>query len=159
MSYEEWIEDHDIKVNNILKRLSGKGIEETVSYFNYENMKDNELDFCPLYKNNSKCHDIDELNCLLCACPHFHFNNETDITKRVTIASTCTISSRFKGEYYANPDENGVIKVHCDCTDCFVPHRHKYTVNYLTNKTKGYVHSNDCNSLLEYIRTNNILKG
>jgi len=160
MTYDEWIKDHDEKVNSILSKLGSKFTtpEEIASYFDYENMKTNETSFCPLYKDNIKCHNVDDLNCLLCACPHFIINNDIIIDKKIGIASVCGINSKFKDIYYENPDINNVVKVHCDCTNCFLPHKTKYVINYLRNKTKGYIHSLECNSLLEYIRQNNILK-
>ena len=50
--------------------------EEVIAYFKFENMVKKEPDFCPLYKDNKKCHDMKELNCYLCACPNFRFDDE-----------------------------------------------------------------------------------
>ena len=65
-SYEASI---DIKDLNQLK-LEDKTTDEVIEYFKFENMVKNEPDFCPLYKDNKKCHDMEDLNCYLCACPN-----------------------------------------------------------------------------------------
>lgn len=57
------------------EKLEGNTKQEIIEYFRFENMVKNEPDFCPLYKDNKKCHDMEDLNCYLCACPHFRFDD------------------------------------------------------------------------------------
>ncbi len=45
-------------------------------------MVEKENDFCLLYKDNKKCHDYEDLNCYLCACPYFRFDDEGISKKR-----------------------------------------------------------------------------
>ena len=123
MTYEYWIKEHSLKHKNIMTKLSSLGKNEIIAYFDFENMKVNEKDFCLLYDLNKKCHDIKNLNCYLCACPYFRLK-ETQ--------STCSINSRFAK---FSKDDTGFN--HLDCTDCFIPHKVSYIKkNYQENWNK-----------------------
>ena len=112
MSYQSWHSEHAKKHQKIINKLSHLNDDEIVEYFNFSNMVQNEPDFCPLYKDNKKCHDMEELNCYLCACPNF----------RVTqTKSYCSIDSKDGGSIEA---KDGFI--HQDCSKCLVPHEKKY---------------------------------
>ena len=113
MSYISWINQHAIKHKELVKKLSHLSDEEMIDYFDFDNMVKNEIDFCPLYKDNKKCHDIEELNCYLCACPNFRLSD----TK-----STCNINSKDGGSIVSKKD--GFI--HQDCSKCSVPHKKDY---------------------------------
>lgn len=76
MTYEEWFLKQGELHKNVMKKLTNKSIDEIIEYFKFENMVKNEPDFCPLYKDNKKCHDMENLNCYLCACPNFRFKDE-----------------------------------------------------------------------------------
>jgi hypothetical protein len=123
LGYNEWIQKHAKKHKNIVTKLVKKGFntEEIISYFDFENMKKEEFDFCPLYAKNKKCHDMESLNCYLCACPNFRFN-EAGIQKidEKTQYSTCNIDSK--------DGKQGIYgeKIHQDCSGCFVPHHRAY---------------------------------
>jgi len=122
MTYEEWFIQQGNLHANVMKKLTDKSVDEVIEYFKFENMVKNEPDFCPLYKDNKKCHDMEDLNCYLCACPNFRYKMEgfekTDDGK--TLFSVCSIKSRdgsqFIGEDY----------IHQNCSGCIVPHRAKY---------------------------------
>lgn len=116
MGYEEWFEDHASKHKKLMKKLKHLSDDEVIEYFDFDNMVKNEPDFCPLYKDNKKCHDIDTLNCYFCACPNFRLESAK---------STCAIDSKDGGSITA-PD--GFI--HQDCSKCSVPHK----VPYIKNK-------------------------
>ncbi|VAY86494.1 FIG00388424: hypothetical protein [hydrothermal vent metagenome] len=104
-----------LKHQNIIKRLDHLQDNNIIEYFKYENMKDKEHKFCTLYKNNTKCHDMENLNCYLCACPHF----------RVTSSkSYCAIDSKDGGFV---KDKNGFI--HQDCSNCTIPHEDIFIKN------------------------------
>ncbi|MEA2019464.1 MAG: hypothetical protein U9N59_13580 [Campylobacterota bacterium] len=75
-------------------------------------MKIKEKDFCVLYSQNKKCHDIDKLNCYLCACPNFRVDNKS---------SFCDINSKDGGNIEG---KDGYI--HQNCSKCTVPHKVKY---------------------------------
>lgn len=121
MSYKSWFDAHAQKHKVIVEKLVAKNYtkEQIVEYFDFENMVKNETNFCPLYKDNKKCHDMDALNCYLCACPNFRFNdNGLDTYNEFKILSKCDIHN---GEEFAS---NGVI--HQDCSKCTVPHHKSY---------------------------------
>ncbi|MDB2405689.1 hypothetical protein N9W00_02010, partial [Arcobacteraceae bacterium] len=71
MSYLSWHEEHSQKHKEIIEKISHLSDEQIIEYFSFENMKVNEPDFCVLYKQNKQCHDMENLNCYLCACPNF----------------------------------------------------------------------------------------
>ncbi|MBT3280424.1 MAG: hypothetical protein HOF69_07605 [Campylobacteraceae bacterium] len=112
MSYKIWLDDHAIKHKKIMDKLSYLSDDEVIEYFRFENMVKKELDFCPLYKDNQKCHEINDLNCYLCACPNFRVGKEK---------SYCDIKS-INGSQIAGKD--GYI--HQDCSRCSVPHKELY---------------------------------
>ncbi len=123
MSYLEWFETHASKHKEIVDKLVKQNYtpEQIVEYFDFENMVKQEHDFCPLYKDNKKCHDIDELNCYLCACPNFRFDdNGLSSYNEFKILSKCDINN---GEEFAS---NGVI--HHDCSSCTLPHYKSYAL-------------------------------
>lgn len=121
MTYKEWAEDFTCKRNKIIEKLKSRSDEEIIEYFVFENMVEKEPDFCLLYKEKKKCHDIAYLNCMLCACPHFSFD-DAGLRKEgdITIKSECTIHSKNSSKFvYENVE-------HCDCTNCHVPHTKQF---------------------------------
>ena len=123
MSYAKWFEKHSKKHKIIVDKLRKQNYtkDQIIEYFCYENMQKNELDFCPLYKDNKKCHDMQKLNCYLCACPNFRFND--DVIKVIDGKkqySFCDIDSK-DGEQSIYGD-----KIHQNCTNCLVPHHKSY---------------------------------
>jgi Zn-finger protein len=115
MTYEKWLESHANKHKKLLEKLSHLSVQEIIDYFEFDNMVQNEPDFCPLYETNTKCHEIEQLNCYFCACPHFRLQ---------TSKSTCAIECKDGGEF-VGPD--GFI--HQDCSKCSIPHKTKYIQN------------------------------
>jgi len=123
MTYTKWFEAHSKKHEKIVQKLvkSGYSKEKIVEYFDFDNMVDTEVDFCPLYKDKKKCHDMDELNCYMCACPNFRFDdNGIGTYNEFKILSNCDINN---GKEFA---ANGVI--HQDCSSCSVPHHKAYVL-------------------------------
>lgn len=123
MSYSAWFTAHGNKHRAIVDRLVSEGLSESeiIDYFVFDNMVRNEPNFCYLYSDNKKCHDIDYLNCYLCACPLFRFNDEGYGQKEgKTIFSKCSVNSKFgsQGEFGE--------AIHQDCSHCSVPHGRKY---------------------------------
>lgn len=123
MGYKSWFEEHAKMHKTIVDRLvdEGKTKQQIIEYFRFENMVKNEPDFCPLYKENRKCHDMQELNCYLCACPNFRFKDEG--IKQIedkTQYSFCSIDSK--------EGRQGIYgeKIHQDCSKCTVPHHRSY---------------------------------
>ena len=116
MSYKSWFLNHSKKHKKIMDKLKELSDEEVIEYFRYENMVQKERDFCPLYKDGKKCHDMENLNCYLCACPNFRFDDEASVKK-----SFCSIDSKDGKELKT---KSGVV--HQDCSGCVIPHRESY---------------------------------
>lgn len=119
MSYLEWFETHANKHHAIVQKLRTQKYsdEAIIDYFSFENMVEKEPDFCLLYANKQKCHDLKVLNCYLCACPHFRFNDAgLRVENGVTCKSICAIDSKKSGVFV---HEN---VAHLDCSACSVPH-------------------------------------
>lgn len=124
MRYCDWFETHANKHRVIIEKLQAKNLtsQEIIDYFNFENMVICEPDFCLLYTNKQKCHDVDYLSCFLCACPFFRFNDEGLRTQEgVLVKSECSIHAKGARWFtYENV-------THQDCSLCLLPH------------TKGFV--------------------
>ena len=121
MSYNSWFETHGQKHKNIMKKLKDLSDEEIITYFRFENMVEKEPGFCLLYKEKKKCHEMDDLNCYLCACPNFRFDDEgISREENRVVYSTCSIESK-DGALFVSDDA-----VHQDCSGCTVPHHEAY---------------------------------
>ncbi|MEA1891579.1 MAG: hypothetical protein U9N33_02575 [Campylobacterota bacterium] len=123
MSYTKWFDAHATKHKKIVERLLEQGYtdRDIVDYFDFDNMVINEVEFCPLYKDNKKCHDMDDLNCYLCACVNFRFNDEgLSNSNNLKILSRCDINN---GEKFVGEDF-----IHQDCSTCSVPHDREYVI-------------------------------
>ena len=119
MSYFSWFVEHDQKHRHIIQKLKEQGLSqnEIIHYFIFENMVEKEPDFCLLYANKQKCHKLKYLNCYMCACPHFRFNDEGIEQKEgVLVKSLCSIDSKKASRFMYEGVE------HLDCSKCSVPH-------------------------------------
>ncbi len=121
MTYTRWFDAHAKKHHKIVERLLAQGlnIEAIVDYFDFDNMVEKEPKFCELYKTNTKCHEMEKLNCYLCACPYFRFD-DAGIRKQgnYLIKSECSIHN---GETFGHENI-----IHQDCSSCTVPHHRSY---------------------------------
>ena len=121
MSYKHWFDTHASKHRVIMDKLSALSDDEVIKYFRFENMVEKESDFCPLYAEQKKCHDTPALNCYLCACPNFRFNEGGSAREgERTLFSICSIDS---------PDGDRFITdtaIHQNCAGCIVPHCESY---------------------------------
>ena len=121
MTYNEWFLKQGQLHANVIKKINHKSVDEIIEYFRFENMVKNEPDFCPLYKENKKCHDYEDLNCYLCACPNFRFKDDGfEKIDDKTLFSKCNINSKDGGQYI------GEDYIHQNCSGCIVPHKEKY---------------------------------
>lgn len=129
MTYSQWFEMQGNLHAKVMEKLKGKTQDEIVKYFRFDNMVKNEPDFCPLYKDNKKCHDYEDLNCYLCACPNFRFKEEGfDKVDGKTVYSSCSINSKKGGQFV------GEDYIHHDCSACVIPHKDRYIKkNYSEN--------------------------
>jgi len=127
MSYGDWFQAHGTKHKKIIEKLQHLSDDELIAYFRFDNMVKYEPDFCPLYKENKKCHDNETLNCYFCACPNFRFKDEGfEIQQKRTLFSYCDIDSK-DGDQYLMDDA-----IHQNCAGCFVPHSEAYIKKYFT---------------------------
>ncbi|ACZ12416.1 hypothetical protein [Sulfurospirillum deleyianum] len=120
MAYFDWFLAHNIKHQEIVKKLTCKGDdkEEIIAYFAYEHMCNAEPQFCPLYESHEKCHTMDNLNCYLCACPYFRFNDlGLKEINGMCVKSECSIHSR-KATWFIYENV-----MHLDCSQCTIPHK------------------------------------
>lgn len=121
MSYKKWFDAHAAKHAAIMKKLEHLSDDEVIEYFRFDNMVQHEPEFCPLYAENKKCHDMEELNCYLCACPNFRFNEGGFAREgERTLFSTCSIESPDGDRYVSEK------AIHQNCAGCIVPHRESY---------------------------------
>jgi hypothetical protein len=121
MSYSSWFRQHGEKHARIMEKLSSCSDDEIIAYFRFENMVEHEPDFCPLYRERKKCHEMENLNCYLCACPYFRFNDAGfKEVKGKKLQSYCSIEAKggtlFEGEE----------AWHQDCSGCTIPHHEHY---------------------------------
>jgi hypothetical protein len=79
-------------------------------YFTYNKLKLSHPNYCPLFKNNKICHNIDkdEMDCYHCYCPYY--DNEYVENDRI---GRCK-RRRNNGKYNNNI---------WDCSDCTVMHK------------------------------------
>lgn len=134
MSYTQWFDAHAAKHREIVQKLLNLGYdhERIVAYFDFENMVKTEPEFCPLYAEHRKCHDMERLNCYLCACPNFRFDdNALPDTSGKTRYSHCAIDSRDGGTI----EHDGAM--HQDCSKCTVPHRLSYVLKHFGTDWKA----------------------
>ena len=115
MGYLEWFETHAKKHKKIVEKLNKLNNNEIINYFRFENMVQYEKDFCPLYEKNKKCHDIEVLNCYLCGCPYFRFDDSEPVYK-----SSCSIDAKDGKKL----ESFGVV--HQDCGGCLLPHKESF---------------------------------
>ena len=135
MTYLEWFESHAIKHESIMKTLSHLSDDEVIEYFVYENMQEKHPDFCPLYADNTKCHEMEDLNCYFCACNHFRFSDE-GLKKEgdKIIYSNCYIKAK-EGKRFES--ENAI---HQDCSDCLIPHKRAVIHKYFSRDWRKIMH-------------------
>ncbi len=121
MTYNSWYQAHGEKHKAIMSKLVHLSDDEVINYFRFENMVEKEPDFCPLYKEHKKCHDMEVLNCYLCACPNFRFDDKgLEKVENRTLYSICNIESKDGSQYFTDD------AIHQNCSGCLVPHNEAY---------------------------------
>jgi len=121
MTYKEWFDAHGAKHRKIMEKLKKLSNEEVIAYFRFENMVEKEPEFCPLYAQKKKCHEMEVLNCYLCACPYFRFDDGGLYTENNrTYYSICSIDAKEGKEFVSNN------AVHQDCSGCLLPHKESF---------------------------------
>jgi len=132
MTYTQWFEMHADRHQRLVQRLLAQGLDqaEIIEYFRFDNMVDKEKGFCELYETRSKCHDMEDLNCYLCACPNFRFTQDPPLINNKRIHSHCSIDSKDGATF---EHENNM---HQDCSGCLVPHHESYIKNNFDTEWK-----------------------
>jgi hypothetical protein len=129
MKYGEWFDIFGEKHRRIIESLPGLEKNDLIGFFRYENMRREHPEFCPLYREGEKCHDMDDLNCYLCACPHFRFCDEgIDVINGKIRYSLCAIDATA-----GKVVETGK-GIHQDCSDCLLPHHHGFIRKHFDRK-------------------------
>ena len=131
MTYIQWFESHAQKHEAIMKTLTHLSDAEVIEYFLFENMQKKHPDFCPLYAENKKCHEMDELNCYFCACNHFRFSDEglSEENGR-TRYSLCHINAKESRDFISED------AIHLDCSNCQIPHKRSVIEKYFSRNWK-----------------------
>lgn len=133
MTYREWFDAHARRHEAVVAKLLDRGYDSTriIAYFDFDNMVEAEPDFCPLYAQRKKCHAMETLNCYLCACPHFRFNDAGVGTEEgKTRFSSCDIHARG-----GQPAVYGDM-IHHDCTHCTLPHETAFILQHFDTAWK-----------------------
>lgn len=132
MTYGQWYASQAEKHAAVMAKLTDLDPEAVVEYFSFESMVKNEPDFCLLYATQTKCHAIEHLNCYMCACPHFRFNdNGVTTVEGKTLYSYCAINAP-QGRRFESDDA-----IHHDCSACTVPHHKTYILNHFSRDWKA----------------------
>jgi len=127
MTYMEWFESHAKKHEAIMKTLDHLSDEEVIDYFIYENMQKAHPDFCPLYADNIKCHEMEKLNCYFCACNHFRFSDKgLAVKEERTRYSLCSINAKDACDFVSDD------AIHLDCSACQIPHKNAVVKKYFS---------------------------
>jgi len=139
MTYQNWQEAHQRKRQTLQSSLEARGLskEEIIDYFSFDNMCEKEPDFCVLFLQKVKCHNVKELNCYLCACPYFILHEDQPVQ------SSCGLGSKFAAHFTVDGN------THCDCTHCSIPHTSKCALKFYTQDTPV----KDSCSFLEHLRS------
>ena len=94
-------------------------ISQTISEYRYDVRKVSNPDACPCYSNNIRCHNLENLNCMLCYCPFY------DMDK---LEGGCLRKSP-QGKWYEHSRlPKGKI---WDCSDCNYPHIEENVLEYM----------------------------
>jgi hypothetical protein len=121
MTYLAWYDAHAAKHRAVVEKLLKQefSTDEIIAYFAFDNMVDAEPEFCPLYATRTPCHEMEKLNCYLCACPNFRFN-DAGLKRQgpYLIQSSCAIHNG------TTTGHDGIV--HQDCSRCTVPHHESY---------------------------------
>lgn len=119
MKYIDWHREHSLKHKAIIEHIKDKSKDEIIEYFYYDNMRQKHPNFCQLYAQNSKCHDMKNLNCYMCGCPYFRFKDDgIEIKGNRVVYSYCT---QNLGDEFISDNA-----IHHDCSECTLPHSKKF---------------------------------
>jgi Zn-finger protein len=95
-------------MHELAKEIIKKRINRLIEEWDFERRRKFNPDECKCYQRNKKCHDLEDLNCLFCYCPHYDLSVEE---------GKCKINSP-KGKYFENSKGKRL-----DCSNCDFPHK------------------------------------
>ena len=131
MTYKEWFDEMAEKHRAILEGMEDASEEEIIDSFDYDNMCKQHSDYCPLYLEGKKCHEMENLNCYFCGCPYFRFCDEgIDRIDGKIRYSLCTIDAK-EGRRFETEDA-----IHQDCSECTLPHRRVFIRKHFDREWK-----------------------
>ena len=115
-------------MDDLTKKYMKEHIERLIAEFKFNNRNGNESE-CSCYKTKAPCHDIKNLNCLLCYCPWY---------KTEKAGGGCNIDNPFgKGKFISYPKSpTGKI---WDCTDCYYPNQERIVRKFLWKFFSGKI--------------------
>jgi Zn-finger protein len=114
-------------MNKLIKTMIDFRIEIILKEFNFQNRRYEHLDECPC-NGSSPCHDIKDLNCLLCYCPWYDNSNPE---------GGCKIENPLKKGKWFYREGNEISDKVWDCSDCIYPHQEKIVRETLTKLFNG----------------------
>src|SRR4030042_811398 len=121
-----WEDNHFTEIVRELKSegidISYENIPDIIEAMSFDRRSKRNPEKCTYYQENPprQCHEIDGLNCLLCACPNY---NSKDLE------GGCRINSKNgKWTYHPNLPAGRLW----DCSDCRINHSEKEIEKYLT---------------------------
>jgi Zn-finger protein len=120
---QNWERIHFQKIANELNsagiKISPDNIGSIIEHTSFEKRSKRDKSECPYYELEKPCHDIEDLNCLLCACPNY----ESD-----TLKGGCRINSSYgKITEHENLPEGQVW----DCSNCSIGHDKDFVKSWL----------------------------
>ncbi len=138
MTYKEWLDETARKHRRIVDALDGASVEEIVDFFEYEHMRRHHADYCPLYAQGKKCHEMEDLNCYFCGCPYFRFCDEgIDVIDGKKRYSLCAIDAK-EGKRFETEEA-----IHQDCSECILPHRRAFVRKHFDRDWKRAMRESD----------------
>jgi Zn-finger protein len=108
-------------MHELANELIQKKNEERIDTYSYENQRKINPNGCVHYLENTRCHDMEELNCFFCLCPKYD---------RTVKEGACRINS--PDSKYIDNHEGKIL----DCSDCGFPHIKDNAVKLLENLFK-----------------------
>jgi Zn-finger protein len=105
--------------NLLAKKILEKRTNDLVEEYDFEKRKKTHPEECICYKENKKCHDIENLNCFFCFCPNY--NMETEEGKCKMSCQDGKYINTMKGKIF-------------DCSACKTFHKKEEVTKYLIGK-------------------------
>jgi len=123
---KKWEKGHFEKVLGEVKQagidFSLENLDEIVEHLSCDIRKLEYPGRCPYYASGKGCHDLEDLNCFLCACPNYESER---------LEGGCKINSEGGKWHY---HENLPLGRVWDCSDC--------EINHTSGEVREYIEKN-----------------